>query len=398
LLSNKGGYVEDSLNVLKHFANTVTPNQVAGRESIITLPNTQEHQDQLMKVASTGQYFSITRGGALMTSAAMILALEHKQMQAKAVKLQKKKDKMAAFLKVAKAAKCILSSGKNCCNYNKKDLETLIKWKQGPFPREALSKQDKNGLLALWIKYKKKETPDYKWMDQHEAQLRHLKNGEVDRLKDCESIQRALETQKDFLATRLGIIPLSHQIDVYNRHLTSLLPEQREEVISKISSLDYDESQGSNAIVSSGNLTNSPDEVDDFGTVSDVEKRNENDDDDESSIDYSITSSDEDNNGYADDSGSESERSCDDLVPEEISVEPLPSIATLRKKSSHTNYELRCLQMMSTGTRNHRKEGLHILDVEALRQNIVERGEMPASHDKSNLVPQVCLGKHHFTL
>jgi hypothetical protein len=45
-----------------------------------------------MKVASAGQYFSITRGGALMTSADMILALEHKQVHAEAVKLQKKKD------------------------------------------------------------------------------------------------------------------------------------------------------------------------------------------------------------------------------------------------------------------------------------------------------------------
>lgn len=153
---DKGGYVEDSLNVLKRFANTVTPNQVSGRESVVTLPNTRECQDQLLKVASAGQFFSITRGGALTTSTDVLLALERKQMLAEATKLEKKKDKIVAYSEVTKEAKAIVSSEKSRNEYNKKELETLVKWKQGPFPREALSKLGKDGLQALWRKYEKK--------------------------------------------------------------------------------------------------------------------------------------------------------------------------------------------------------------------------------------------------
>jgi hypothetical protein len=44
LLEKDVGYVEDSLNLLKLSVKKVTPTQVAGQESIITLPNTQEWQ------------------------------------------------------------------------------------------------------------------------------------------------------------------------------------------------------------------------------------------------------------------------------------------------------------------------------------------------------------------
>jgi hypothetical protein len=91
LLEKDVGYVEDSLNLLKLSVKKVTLTQVAGQESIITLPNTRECQDQLMMVARASQYFSITQHGAVMTSSDRILALEHKQMLAKAKKLEKKK-------------------------------------------------------------------------------------------------------------------------------------------------------------------------------------------------------------------------------------------------------------------------------------------------------------------
>jgi hypothetical protein len=184
------GYVEDSLNLLKHSIEKVMPTQVAGRESIITLPNTRECQDQLMTVATAGQYFSITQGGAVMTSSDMILALERKQMLAQAKKLEKKKVKIIAWKKNAKKARTLLSSRQDDKDHGKKDLEALIKYKLDPFGNKALSKLSKGHLLKLWKqKYKAKKVPSYRWTDQHESHLRKLKNGEVTHLDDCELIE-----------------------------------------------------------------------------------------------------------------------------------------------------------------------------------------------------------------
>jgi hypothetical protein len=79
------------------------------------------------------------------------------------------------------------------------------------------------------------------------------------------------------------------------------------------------------------------------------------------------------------------------LAPDQLSKSngQLPSIASLRKKVSHSNYELQCLQTMLVGTINRKTEGLHILSTEALRQNIAERHEMPVGYNKSDLVAQL---------
>ncbi len=169
LLEKDVGYVEDSLNLLKLSVKKVTP-----------LPNTQECQDQLMMVARASQYVSITQHGAVMTSSDRILALEHKQMLAKAKKLEKKKVKIIAWKKNAKKARTLLSSRQDDKDYGKKDLEALIKYKLGPFGHEALSRLGKGHLLKLCKqKYKAKKVPLYRWMDQHESHLCKLKNEEV---------------------------------------------------------------------------------------------------------------------------------------------------------------------------------------------------------------------------
>jgi hypothetical protein len=177
----------------------------------------------------------------------------------------------------------------------------------------------------------------------------------------------------DFLVTRLGVLPLRQSIDVYNCHLSSLSPEQRQEVLSAILSFATDESQNVSprddaAVPSLPEVMESLTEGDDLIAAPDTDDNNkeradafleEEDHDDKSSIEYEIASSDDDNNGDEDDSGSESK----DLAPDQLSKsnEQLPSIASLRKKVSHSNYELKCLQMMLVGTINCKTEGLHIL-------------------------------------
>jgi hypothetical protein len=167
-----------------------------------------------MKVVSAGQFFSITRGGALMTSTDMILALERKSMLGKAKQVERKKVKIIGYSEIVKKAKVIVSQKHgDDPEYTRSELETLIKWKQGPFPSEALSKLDKSGLQSLWnAKYKKKQPSKLKWTDQHEAKLNSLQAGEVHELEKCESIQRAFETRKDYLVSRLAILPHSHQV------------------------------------------------------------------------------------------------------------------------------------------------------------------------------------------
>jgi hypothetical protein len=205
----------------------------------------------------------------------------------------------------------------------------------------------------------------------------------------------------DFLVTHLGVLPLRRSIDVYNRHLSSLSPEQRQEVLSAILSFATDDSQkvpprDDVAVPSLPEVMESLNEDDDSIAAPDTDDNNkeradtfleEEDHDDKISVEYKIASSDEDNNGDEDDSGSESE----DLAPDQLSKsnEQLPSIASLRKKVSHSNYELQCLQVMLVGTINHKTEGLHILSMEALRQNIAERHEMPVGYNKSDLVAQL---------
>lgn len=210
----EAGYNKESLNVLKRYANAVTSNQVAGREAVVTVPNTREHQDELMKVVSAGQFFAITRGGALMTSTDMILALERKSMLVEAKKVEQTKLKIIAYSKIVEKAKDIVSQRRGeDSEYTRSELEALIKWKQGPFPPEALSKLDKSGLQSLWnTKYQRKQPSKLKWTDQHEAKLSSLKAGEVHELEKCESIQRAFETRKDYLVSRLAILPHSHQV------------------------------------------------------------------------------------------------------------------------------------------------------------------------------------------
>lgn len=114
-----------------------------------------------MKVVSAGQFFSITRGGALMTSTDMILALERKSMLGKAKQVERKKVKIIGYSEIVKKAKVIVSQKHgDDPEYTRSELETSIKWKQGPFPSEALSKLDKSGLQSLWnAKYKKSSHP-----------------------------------------------------------------------------------------------------------------------------------------------------------------------------------------------------------------------------------------------
>jgi hypothetical protein len=170
-----------------------------------------------------------------MTSNDMLIAIERKRMLAKAKKLQKKKDDIIAFSKEVRKAQDILSSGKSPDQWVQKELETMIKWKQGPHHHEKLSKLLKHELKALYDrKYTAKEAPIVEWRDQDEETLRSLMAGEVPSLEEMETYQRAVNTQIDFLATRLAFIPQSRQICVLNQYLGGLPLEQKQDVISQL--------------------------------------------------------------------------------------------------------------------------------------------------------------------
>ena len=228
--------------------------QVAGRESVQTEPNTRERQDLLMNFSTPGQYFSITRGGAPMTSNDMLIAIERKRMLAKAKKLQKKKDDIIAFSKEVRKAQDILSSGKSPDQWVQKELETMIKWKQGPHHHEKLSKLLKHELKALYDgKYTAKEAPIVEWRDQDEESLRSLMAGEVPSLEEMLTDQRAMATQVDFLATRLVNIPPSQQIAVLSRYFADLPSEQRQHVLAQLGDDSRIESTAMDGMVANSN-------------------------------------------------------------------------------------------------------------------------------------------------
>ena len=185
---------------------------------------------------------------------------------------------------------------------------------------------------------------------------------------------------------------------MYKRHLASLPLELRQGLVESVLSQGYgkhahdDESQVGTSIGFSFdadiNVLELLDEAEDDSVTFDPEINNgsqerqlveENNDQSSTHYVYSKSSDEDDDN---------SDESTEDLMSQQPK-QPLPSVASFRKKSSHTNHELQSLQKMSTGTRGRKTEGLYILDVEALRQNIVERNANPVSHDKATLVAQL---------
>jgi hypothetical protein len=64
-----------------------------------------------MKVFTAGQYFSVTKGGAPMTSNDMFIVMERKKLLAKAKTLEKRKEAIIAYSKVEDRAHAIISSG-----------------------------------------------------------------------------------------------------------------------------------------------------------------------------------------------------------------------------------------------------------------------------------------------
>jgi hypothetical protein len=99
------GYLHESVTSLKHSVIQVTANQINGKEATQTIPNTREHQDQLLQVSTAGQYFSVTNGGAPTNSTDMLLAMERKQMYKTVEKLEKMRSLYLSFEAIAERGK-----------------------------------------------------------------------------------------------------------------------------------------------------------------------------------------------------------------------------------------------------------------------------------------------------
>jgi hypothetical protein len=59
---------------LKGSDKRVEQGRVAGRERVLTEPNTRERQDLLMEVSTAGGFFAVTNGGGPMNSNDAIIA------------------------------------------------------------------------------------------------------------------------------------------------------------------------------------------------------------------------------------------------------------------------------------------------------------------------------------
>jgi hypothetical protein len=94
------GYSEEAVVTLQRFARRVTGRQVQTREATRTDAGSRERQDLLAKCTTAGQFFWITRGGAIMNSSDVLLSFERKEMEQKVKKMKQHKDDCGSFVNI----------------------------------------------------------------------------------------------------------------------------------------------------------------------------------------------------------------------------------------------------------------------------------------------------------
>ncbi|CAB9531097.1 unknown protein [Seminavis robusta] len=200
----------DLADNLRRSINRVTVNQVRGRASTITEPNSRERQEAIQKVGTStaGGWFHVTNGGAPMTCDDALIAFARKDQEKQARELEKKKEKWESFQEVTAAAQQVLQQKKDSKAWKKADLQVAIQFKQGPIPTEPHNEKvsvNKPQLLALWnAKYKDMPEPTVEeWTEEDDSMLESLYAGEIVDFDRDVGLQRCWETEEDAIALRL---------------------------------------------------------------------------------------------------------------------------------------------------------------------------------------------------
>ncbi|CAB9516025.1 hypothetical protein SEMRO_756_G197690.1 [Seminavis robusta] len=226
-------------NSLQRTCKRVTAAQTAGRNSTITIPNSRERQDAIMKISTAGGWFQVTNGGAPMTCDDALIAYARKDMIKEAEELEKKKQQCSTGDDVAMEAAKILEAGKDYKDWLKGELQVMIQWKQGPNPLTPFDdkvKQNKPLLVKLWEeKYAAIEasTEDV-WTNDDEAKLAQLQAGEINCFSKDVGLERCIETEDDYLVKRLLTIGPKRRQKVVVGVLNAIEQEEADDIVSNI--------------------------------------------------------------------------------------------------------------------------------------------------------------------
>ncbi|CAB9528949.1 unknown protein [Seminavis robusta] len=154
---------------LRRTVGRVTMNQVRGRASTVTEPNTRERQDAIMKVATASGWFHVTNGGAPMTCDDALIAFARKNQEKLAKELEKRKEQFDAHQELTVAAANVMSSKTDC---------------------------------KSWLKDLPPPTVD-EWTEEDDERLESLYAGEIVDFDKDVGLQRCFDTEDEGVALKL---------------------------------------------------------------------------------------------------------------------------------------------------------------------------------------------------
>ena len=243
-----------------------------------------------MKVASAGQYFRITNGGAPMNSNDALIAWARKDMMLRATEMRKEKAIYAHFGTVSRSAVSLLETPKTSLRNWKKwtvsQLRTMITWKQGPTPLspndDKLSNLNKGALQMLWeMKYAPLPDPllvDESWTAEKEEELARLEAGRIKDFIVETGLQRAMDRDDEEITIRLkAVSDADRKTKIIIEGFKSLPKQQRQDVAIQLALLIDDDEEVDVAADTDGNCSDGNGSDDNSSLVSDSEECSSND-------------------------------------------------------------------------------------------------------------------------
>jgi hypothetical protein len=257
-----------------------------------TAPNTREHQDNLEKVATAGQFFAVTGGGGVLNQADFLIAAERKRMRGEGEELEKVKKNVVDFherKRIPRKACTVYKKGYE--NWKKDDFQIAIQFRRGPNPAKGVKPLSKLQSAGLKREYEKNHfgNPGRKWKPwspKQEAELQRLLSGEISSLEETVIYGRALEAQNEFLSTKLQVCSRPRRLQVLGTLFETLTEEEKEDLRNLLDD---------NAIESRRNLDDTSDESsnEESSLVTLVEDVDETDEDEYKFREPSITGEEE---------------------------------------------------------------------------------------------------------
>lgn len=235
-LQEQGFHLADNL---QRKARRVTAAQAEGRSSTVTEPNTRKRQDAIMSILTAGGWFHVTNGGGPMNCDDALIAYARKEMLKRAAELETRKQGCSKTDTAATAVSKIVKDGNDYTKWKRGELQTMIRWKQGPNPVPPNNdnvNQNKPILLQLWKdKYQAMEAPEIiGWDSDDEDEMQRLLNGDIYHFEDDVGLTRCMDTEDEGIATRLLAVGKTRREKILLNVLKSIDNDEADGIISKI--------------------------------------------------------------------------------------------------------------------------------------------------------------------